>query len=226
MLRYCILLFLIGFSWTLFAQPSDSWPIFRGEPHLTGVSKTSIPDSPKLLWTFQTGDNIKSSPVVADGKVVVGSTDGFVYCLDTKGKLLWKVETSNSIEAPALILNKTVYVGNLDGMLLALNLDSGEKLWEYECENQIVGSPNWWSDGKSTFVFVGSYDFFLHCVDGKTGELKWKYESDNYINGAAASANGKAMFGGCDGFLHIVDVATGKLDKKIDGDLCSRFSRG
>ena len=45
---------------------------------------------------------------------------------------------------------------------------------------------------------------------------KWKYESDNYINGAAACANGKAMFGGCDGFLHVVDVATGKLDEKID----------
>ena len=86
-----------------FAQPTDSWPIFRGDQCLTGVSNTTIPDSPKLLWTFQTGDNIKSAPVVDNGKVVVGSTDGFVYCLDMNGKLLWKFKTNNSIEAPALI---------------------------------------------------------------------------------------------------------------------------
>jgi eukaryotic-like serine/threonine-protein kinase len=50
------------------AQPIDSWPIFRGDQNLTGVSNTIIPDSPKLLWTFETGDNLKSSPVVANGK--------------------------------------------------------------------------------------------------------------------------------------------------------------
>jgi len=213
-----ILLITISFWLTAhsFAQPVDSWAIFRGDQNLTGVSNTTVPNSPELLWTFQTGDNIKSAPVVEDGKVVVGSTDGFVYCLDMNGKLLWKFETSNTIEAPAIILKGVVYIGNLDGMLYALDLNSGEKKWEYECENQIIGSPNWWSDGKSTFIFVGSYDFYLHCVDAQTGGVKWKYESDNYINGAAACANGKAMFGGCDGFLHIVDVASGKLDKKID----------
>ena len=59
------------------AQTTDSWPIFRGDQNLTGVSKTTIPASPKLLWTFETGDNIKSAPVVANGKVVIGSTDGW-----------------------------------------------------------------------------------------------------------------------------------------------------
>ncbi len=216
MKKILLINFILWLAIQTIAQPTNSWPIFRGDQHLTGVSNTTIPDSPKLLWTFQTGDNIKSAPVVDDGKVVVGSTDGFVYCLDEKGKLLWKFETNNSIEAPALIHDGIVYVGNLDGMLYALELNSGKKLWDYKCDNQIIGSPNWWSDGKSTFIFVGSYDFYLHCVDAKTGEEKWKYESDNYINGAAASANGKAMFGGCDGFLHVVDVATGKLDEKID----------
>ena len=200
----------------VFAQPVDSWPNFRGDQHLTGVSGSTVPDSPELLWTFETGDNIKAAPVVANGKVVIGSTDGFVYCLDTNGKLLWKFETGNSIEAPALILNNTVYVGNLDGMLVALNLDSGKKLWEYECENQIIGSANWWKVGDKIHIVVGSYDYYLHCVDAETGKGLWKYESDNFINGAAACENGMAMFGGCDGYLHLVDIATGKLVKKID----------
>lgn len=213
-IRYtiCILFFANGLS----AQTTDSWPIFRGNQQLTGVSKIELPDQPKLLWTFRTGDNIKSAPVVDQGKVVIGSTDGVVYCLDTNGKLLWKFETSNAIEAPALIHKNTVYIGNLGGNLYALDLTTGAKKWEYETDNQIIGSPNWWEAGNSTYILVGSYDYYLHCVDAQSGEVKWKYESDNFINGAPACSGGKTFFGGCDGFLHVVDIVTGKADKKID----------
>ena len=102
-MKYLQLIIFLFFGIETFAQPTDSWTIFRGDQNLKGVSKTSLPDSPKLLWTFTSGDNIKSSPVIDKGKVVIGSTDGFVYCLDLKGKLLWKFETGNAIEAPALI---------------------------------------------------------------------------------------------------------------------------
>ena len=211
-----IILLLIFLSAGLHAQNTDSWTIFRGEPNLSGTTQAKIPDKPRLKWTYKTGDNIKSAPVISNGKIVVGSTDGVVYCLDTNGSLIWKFTTSNSVEAPALIHENTVYIGNLDGMLYAIDLVSGKEKWSYETENQIIGSANWWSDGKTTWIFFGSYDFFLHCVDASTGEVKWKYESDNFINGAPAVFQGKAYFGGCDGFLHIVDVATGKLHKKID----------
>jgi eukaryotic-like serine/threonine-protein kinase len=213
------ILFIIISIWLTtgtIAQTPDSWPIFRGNQQLTGISKTKIPDQPPLLWTFQTGDNIKSGPVVDEGKVVIGSTDGIVYCLDLEGKFIWQFETNNTIEAPALIHDGTVYIGNLDGMFYALDLETGEKKWKYETDNQIIGSANWWEEDGVTYIFVGSYDYYLHCVDAKTGEVKWKYESDNFINGAAACADGKAYFGGCDGFLHVVEVVTGKAEKKID----------
>jgi eukaryotic-like serine/threonine-protein kinase len=144
MIKFINTIAIIFFAVSLTAQSTISWPIFRGNQQLTGVSKTELPDQPKLLWTFQTGDNIKSAPVVDQGKVVIGSTDGVVYCLDTTGKLLWKYETSNAIEAPALIHKNTVYIGNLDGNFYALDLNTGAKKWEYETDNQIIGSANWW----------------------------------------------------------------------------------
>jgi len=214
--RYLLIGILIFINSQVFAQSNDSWPIFRGDQNLKGLANTTIPNSPKLLWTFETGDNIKSAPVVANGKVVIGSTDGFVYCLDTNGKLLWKFDTGNVIEAPALILKNVIYVGNLDGTLFALDLNSGKKLWEYETDNQIIGSANWWTDGDTTSILVGSYDYYLHCVDSKTGKVRWKYESDNFINGAATCTDGAAFFGGCDGYLHMVDIASGQMVKKID----------
>lgn len=200
----------------ILAQSNHSWPIFRGNQQLTGKTQSVLPSQPKLLWVFQTGDNIKSAPVVDKGKVVVGSTDGYVYCLGLNGNLNWKYDTGNAIEAPALILDDVVYIGNLDGNLFALDLITGEEKWQYKTDNQIIGSANWWKSNDKTYIMAGSYDFFLHCVDADNGKTVWKYESENYINGAPACSDGKIFLGGCDGFLHVVDVTTGVAGKKID----------
>ena len=42
-------------------------------------------------WTFVTEGPVRLAPTVADGKVYVGSDDGWVYCLSASdGRLLWK----------------------------------------------------------------------------------------------------------------------------------------
>jgi outer membrane protein assembly factor BamB len=139
-----------------------------------------------------------------------------VYCLDLSGGLKWKFNSGNSIEASPVILDGMVYIGNLDGKLFTLDLESGQKQWEYASENQINGSVNWIEINRQTRLFVGSYDYNLHCVDASTGKGLWKYESDNFINGTPTLYKGTAVFGGCDGFLHMVDLETGELRDRID----------
>jgi outer membrane protein assembly factor BamB len=36
------------------------------------------------LWNYEIGQPVESSPAVADGKFVVGSNDGSVYCFGVK----------------------------------------------------------------------------------------------------------------------------------------------
>ena len=213
MLSLGLLLLLSG---SLYSQDKNNWGLFRGDSKLSGVTKAEVPQTLNLLWSFKTGDNIKSSPVVYDDKIVVGSTDGFLYALSMTGTLLWKFNTTNSIEAPAMIVNGIVYCGNLDGTLFAIDLNTGKVKWKYKAENQIMGSPNLWQSGGKSYVVVGSYDYNLHCVDAQTGKLKWKYETDNYVNGCAAINDNYAIFGGCDGFMHVVNVETGVLKEKIN----------
>ena len=219
-LKYYFLWLTIILPATMIVHPSYSqkvncWNIFRGDQALTGTSVFEFPVTPEILWKYKVDDEIKSSPVSCHDKIIIGSGDGFVYCLDLNGKLIWKFSSENSIEAPALILEDNVYVGNLDGSLFSLNINTGHKNWVYQTDNQISGSPNYWRIGDKWYILVGSYDYNLHCVDARSGKVKWKYESDNFINGAAACQAGVAVFGGCDGFLHLVDINTGTLHKKI-----------
>jgi outer membrane protein assembly factor BamB len=122
---------------------SDSWPSFRGNNQLTGVSAAHISPPLRLLWSFKTGDAIKSSPVVANNTIFVGSNDGFLYAITSEGKLKWKFNAGTSIEAPPLVLDNIVFVGSLEGVLFAVDAVNGKLKWKYKTEGQISGSCNW-----------------------------------------------------------------------------------
>lgn len=208
-------LFFSGFSLVL-SQNHDCWNNFRGDARLSGVSNALIPDKPELLWTFKADDGFKTSPVVCKNTIVIGSIDGNVYGLTLQGKLLWKINTENSIESPALIVDDVAYIGNLNGELFAIEVSSGKILWTYKTDNQIMGSPNYFSNGINRVIIVGSYDYCLHGIDLKTGKGIWKYEADNFINGTPSIYKGLAIFGGCDGLIHQVNAANGILKKRIE----------
>ena len=189
-----------------------SWPVFRGDPTLSGIAVDPIPDKLELKWSFKTGSWIVSTPVIGFGHVFIGSTDGLVYSIDlATGNKKWEFDTEDDIEASPLILETMVYIGNLSGELFALDAHSGEVRWKANCGNSIYGSANWVrdSDGEGYKIIVGSYDARLYCFDSATGELEWTYETDNYINGAPATDGEVMVLGGCDELLHIISVKDG-----------------
>lgn len=198
------------------AQTKDCWPNSRGDIQLNGITLANFPQKISLKWTYDADGIFKSAAVTSNNKIVVGSTNGDMLCLDFNGKLLWKFESGNAIEAPALIENNIVYFGNLNGTFYALDLETGKIKWEYKTENQIMGAPTLFKTGSKTILAVGSYDYYLHGVDAQTGEGIWKYESDNFLNSAPAIYMGKAVFGGCDGFLHLVNMTNGLSAGKIE----------
>ena len=55
--------------------------MFHGSPSLRGVAPGPLARRFRLLWRFRTAGPVKSSPVIADGRVYVGSDDGSIYAL-------------------------------------------------------------------------------------------------------------------------------------------------
>lgn len=208
-----VLLFIVTF---LLGQTSSIWPNSRGNMQLHGTTSVSFPRQVQLKWTFDAEGVFKSAPVIADDKIVVGSTNGTLYCLNLQGDSLWAFKTGNAIEAPALIHQGVVYIGNLSGTLYAFDLKTGKKIWTYQTDNQIMGAPTLWNDGSREIMAIGSYDYYLHGIDAKTGKKIWQYETENFLNSAPALWNGNAVFGGCDGFLHMVNLKTGISNGKVE----------
>ena len=59
---------------------------------------------------------MNSSPVVCDGKVLVGSNDGRLYMVSLdEGKQLWSYETDDSITGSPAVAGGKVVIGSEDG---------------------------------------------------------------------------------------------------------------
>src|SRR5258705_6837334 len=79
---------------------ATAWPMFRGNPSLTGVSQAVLPVKLTSAWTFKTQGPVKSSAAIVNGQVFIGSGDGNLYALDLQsGKKQWAFKTEGPIES-------------------------------------------------------------------------------------------------------------------------------
>lgn len=217
-----VLLLPLALAALLGGNGATSWPVFRGDPALTGVAAGTVPASPTLRWTFQAGKHIVSSPVVerdAPGGplLVVGCDDGLVYALDaTTGAKRWTFPTGDVIEAPPLIAYGSVFIGSSDGRFHALDLATGEARWTRETGDKILGGANALTLSGEERVVVGSYDSNLYCFAASDGAERWRYSTGNFVNGTPAVLGERIVFGGCDAVLHVVNAKDGTALAQIE----------
>ena len=174
--------------------PADAWPQFRGAPALTGVSAARVPDTLKVLWSYEAGESIDSSPAVADGVVYVTSASGDLLALNlADGQLKWKytVELGFGESSPA-VANGRVFVGDLGGVFHAVNATDGRAAWTFKTGSEIKSSPVVVGD----LVLIGSYDGTLYGLNVADGKVRWQVRTENYVHGTPSVLDGVAYFAG------------------------------
>jgi outer membrane protein assembly factor BamB len=101
----------------------DDWTMFRHDQRNTGESKSTAPESSKVLWTYKTGAGVSSSPAVANGRVYIGSLDFQIYCLEAlSGSKIWNYTTGNVVHSSPAVDDGMVYVGSTDNQVYARRL--------------------------------------------------------------------------------------------------------
>ena len=146
----------------------------------------------KQKWTFKTGGSIYSSPAVRQnlpagqaGKIVFGSANGYVYCINDNGKEIWKLKTGAAVLGCPTIENNIVYIGGSDHNFRAIDLETGKEIWKFNGLNgHVVSTPVIY---KSDVIF-GAWDTWLYSLNKNTGKLNWKWSNGSSIRNYSPAA--------------------------------------
>jgi outer membrane protein assembly factor BamB len=117
----------------------------------------------------------RSSPIVINNRLYVGSLDGKVYCLDTAdGSVEWTYTTGGPIMGSPAYSDGTIYIASTDGYLYALEAADGDFIWQSSFTlNLEVGIPDYsehYNIGTPTVaegtVFIGGGVMYGTAVPG------------------------------------------------------------
>jgi len=213
-------------SKTIAVNPADFDPLdgkaYRGNLGRTGVHKTTgAPGLVKVKWQVKTGGPVRSSPVMVDGMVYIGSGDGNVYAIHAdSGKELWKHKTGGFVSGSASVVGDTVYIASEDGNLYALDTKTGKPRWSADTGGAPAGSPavlygaviisNGSHGGHNNFSMSSGRLLAFRVADGAG---IWEVP-DGINNCSSVATDGKQLYGsaastGCGVGIH--DLATGEV---------------
>lgn len=164
-----------------------------------------------------------SSPLVADGRVYFGSSDGHVYALDAaSGALLWKHRTGDVVHASPAYAGGRVYVGGWDGKLYALDAKTGAQVWAFQAGvDPLMHNQQGFQSSPAVVggvVYSGCRDGHVYAVDAATGRELWKHNTNgSWVNSSPAVSAGQVHVATSDSALYkVLDAATGKLVREHD----------
>jgi len=179
----------------------------RNNPYEREISLSNVSQLSKE-WSFQTGLFIRSSPVVANGLIYVGSDDHNLYALNaSNGQIGWTFQTGGIIKSSPAVSGGLVYVGSADHNLYALDASTGQMRWTFRTGGIIKSSPA----VSGGLVYVGSTDHNLYALNAANGQVHWTFQTDGAIDSSPAIANGLVYVGSADNSLYALDASTGQI---------------
>src|SRR5450759_2528773 len=148
----------------------------------------------------------RSTPAVANGKVITFGASAIVSCLDANtGKLVWRRENpTNAVPqfftgmSPLIVDNTCiVHVGTKDnGEVLALDLNTGNEKWKWTGDRPAYASPSVMIiDGKKHLIVQTEKNLIsLNLADGK---LMWQMATpvqQRFYNAASPYIDGQTIY--------------------------------
>lgn len=151
---------------------------------------------PEIAWRAgQQDPKISlSSPLIADGMLVVGDSSGALRAYrDHDGLEMWTLQHGKSIVSAPVSDNTSVYFSSDDGVT-AVAVQGGLVMWNRPLAAAAGGVANVFVAKSS--VFAGGYDGFVYALDPKNGDIRWKASLvENIPPDPPGFAGNRARFG-------------------------------
>lgn len=187
--------------------PEANWHLFRGSSESRGVSASTLPAEPEILWQKKlAGESFKATAAIVDGVIYQGGFDALYAFKLADGTELWKFPSKTGFDAAAAVQDGRVYSGDLEGNFYCFDAKTGDVKWTFEASAEINSGANFYKD----MVLVGAHDGNLYCLKADDGSLVWKYGINEPIQCFPTIVGNRGFVAGCDGRLHIVNLDDGK----------------
>jgi outer membrane protein assembly factor BamB len=195
---------------------ADDWPQFRGNPQLTGVGDlegvlhaVNAADG-KGLWTFKTEAEIRSSPVIAGDRLLIGSYDGNLYCLSRRdGKPIWKFTTSSYVHGTPAVADGVAYVSGCDEIFHGIRLRDGREVVQFPAGGPAAASPAL----LGPWAWFGNFSNEVVGASVRRKRILWRYRrpaAEFPFYSSAAAAGDRIVLGGRDKLIHCLNATSGK----------------
>jgi len=196
------------------ALTSDNQVILAGYDHIV---YSLDPANGTEKWRFaEATDTFVASPLVLESGIYAPSSDNFLYALGLSGNFIWKFETDEDQWSTPVTDGKTIFLAAMDHRLHALDIETGNQLWESEAlGGAIAGSPALVPDG---VLYIGTIAEEMLAIDSGDGSVLWRVPAGGWIWSGPLLAGGRLYYGDMDGSVYAVDSTNGSIIWRIQPD--------
>lgn len=165
------------------------------------------------LWSNKDAKGmIETTPLYYNNKLIYGSWDSNVYCLDSrKGWLIWKQSPNKNFYYSTAVASpvtngKNVFVSSPDNNIYMLDINLGKITKSLKCDAwESLGISQ---DGKKLYVKGTKNNFTVINSDNlaKIKDYNFNFGTDTMPN-VPLEDNGNVLFGSKNGFIYLLDSA-------------------
>src|SRR3954451_1713660 len=147
----------------------------------------------RVLWRTPLPGRSESSPLVHNGKVIIGCETGDIFALDEKtGKVRWKVHTGGAVKGALAYHEGTLFATNYAGEVWALDAGNGHVKWTAHTQGGgFLRGGGIYSTPAVAFgrVYLGGLDGRVYSYEEKTGDLAWSQSTGAEVYSSPAVAD-------------------------------------
>src|SRR4051812_48874619 len=148
-----------------------------------------------IRWSFESGEVVHQTPLVAEDVVYLASQDGALTAIDLEsGTEVWFADTGSGFPTGPVVADWIIYVGNQAGPLHAFDAVSGESLWVAEGMADAYAPAA--AEGMVYITRFGEGGPVLNALNGDTGEVVWTAPLGMSSYGSPAVLDGRVFVTG------------------------------
>jgi len=155
-------------------SPDRDWPMLGHDCARSGATSTEIrPPFARKWYRLFADEGLMTGvqPIVAEGKVFIGTMRGKLHAIDSEtGRDAWVFSAGGAILHACAVGEGKVVFGCADGEIYALGVADGRLVWSVQTGQAVWNAPLI----HQGVVLVGSRDANLYAIDLGSGIVRWK----------------------------------------------------